>query len=129
MSDENPSDLGKIFRDLSTLIGDFRISNWGDLTEEDRQTLEDAEWTLLNYSSDFIRNDVENTLNSMNVDLEAISKATSDAKEAVKAITSVKNVLTLTANIIALGGAITSGNVGAISGAIGTLSQTIASVK
>ena len=46
--------LSKAFHDLSVSIGEFRFANWDTLSDDNRRTLEDEEWSLLNASSDMV---------------------------------------------------------------------------
>jgi len=65
ISKDQARELAKTFRDLSNQLGDFRFKNWSNLSTGQRQSIEDAEWTLLNYSSDFITTAVGIALNDM----------------------------------------------------------------
>ena len=124
ISKEQARELAKTFRDLSNQLGDFRFTNWGTLSPAQRQRIEDAEWTLLNYSSDFVTTAVGIALNDMLADLQALSDATTKAKEVIATIETVKDILKVTATLIALGGAIASQNPSAIASAAGDLFST-----
>ena len=124
ISKDQARELAKTFRDLSNQLGDFRFKNWADLSLAQRQRIEDAEWTLLNYSSDFITSAVGIALSDIQADLKAISDATAKAKKVIATINTVKDVLKVTAALIALGGAIASQNPSAIASAAGDLFNT-----
>jgi len=124
ISKNQARELAKTFRDLSNQLGDFRFENWSSLSTSQRQSIEDAEWTVLNYSSDFITTAVGIALNDMQADLKAISDATSKAKKAIAIIETVKDILKVTAALIVLGGAIASQNPSAIASAAGDLFNT-----
>jgi hypothetical protein len=46
-------DLANQYHDLSVVVGDYRFDHWDDLSSAKRRRLEDLQWTLINYSSDF----------------------------------------------------------------------------
>ena len=117
-------ELAKTFRDVSNQLGEFRFENWGDLSAAQRQKIEDTEWTLLNYSSDFITTACGIALDDMDADLEAISAAMAKAKKVIATIDTVKDVLKVTAGLVALGGAITSQHPSAILSASRDLFKT-----
>lgn len=124
ISKDQARKLAKTFRDLSNQLGDFRFKNWSNLSTGQRQSIEDAEWTLLNYSSDFITTAVGIALNDMQADLKAISDATAKAKKVIATIGTVRDILKVTAALIVLGGAIASQNPSAIASAAGDLFNT-----
>ena len=114
LSKDQARELAQSFRDISTQLGEFRFRNWGNLSLEQRQSIEDAEWTLLNYSNELITTAVGLVLNDMQADLNAISAATAHAKKVIETINTVQDVLTVTASLIMFGGSIASGNYNAI---------------
>jgi hypothetical protein len=116
--------LAKTFRDLSNQLGDYRFENWGKLSAGDRRSIEDAEWTLLNHSSDFITTAVGIVLNDMQGDLKAIADATAKAKKVVATIDAVRDVLKVAAALVVLGGAVASQSPTAIASAAGDLFNT-----
>lgn len=124
ISKDQARELAKTFRDLSNQLGDFRFKNWTSLSTGQRQSIEDAEWTLLNYSSDFITTAVGIALNDMQADLKAISDATAKAKKVIATIDTVKDILKVTAALIVLGGAVASQNPSSIASAAGDLFDT-----
>lgn len=110
-------DIAKVFFDLSHELGAYRFTNWGHLTPTQRRQIEDIEWDLLNYSSNFVTTAVGIVLHDMHKDLKAITDATAKAKKAVVTIQAVKDVLSVATALVVLGGAITSHNPLAIAGA------------
>lgn len=129
LSRDQARELARWFRDLSVELGTFRFDHWGELSPAQRHNIESAEWTLLNYSSDFITSAVGLALNDVASDLAAIRKATASAKKVIAKISNVKTVLTLVAEAIALGGAIAAKSPGAIVAATGDLLSTIGGLK
>jgi hypothetical protein len=62
ITSEQARELAQQFRELSVQLGNYRFDNWGDMTAARRRQIESVEWTLLNYSSDFIDTAVGITL-------------------------------------------------------------------
>jgi len=114
----------KTFRDLSVRLGDYRFENWGKLKPDQRRSIEDAEFTLLNYSSDFITTAVGIALQDMKRDLKAIEDGTARAQKVINTIGTVRDVLTVAAAVIVLGGAIASQSPSNIASAAGALYNT-----
>jgi hypothetical protein len=121
-------DLAQSFRSVSVSLGDYRFANWDSLTKAQRDAIEDAEWTLLNYSSDFVTQAVGLTLDDTKASLKNIQDTTTKAKKAVETIKTIKKVIVIAGAVIKLGAAIVSENPGVIAAAIGDLlSATTAS--
>ena len=120
-------DLAQSFRSLSVTLGDYRFENWDDLTKAQRNSIEDAEWTLLNYSSDFITQAVGLTLEDTRGSLEDIQKATQKAQKTVERIKNIKKVIGITGAVIQLAGAIASRHPEAIISAVGGVATAIES--
>lgn len=118
---EQARELAALFRNLSIQLGDFRFDNWGTLTPAYRQTIQDAEWTLLNASSDMTTKAVGIALDNMQADLKVIIDATTKAKKTIGSIKKVKAVIEVAAAAVALAGAIASQNPGAIASAAANL--------
>lgn len=114
-------DLAQSFRSVSVSLGEYRFVNWDSLTKKQRDTIEDAEWTLLNYSSDFVTQAVGLTLDDAKGSLKNIQDATAKAKKAVETIKTIKNVFVIVGAVIKLGAAIVSENPGLIASATGDL--------
>jgi len=108
ISKDQARDLAKTFRDVSNALAEYRFTRWGTLTAAQRQRIEDAEWTLLNYSSDFITTAVGIALPDLEQDLRSITGAIAKAKKVIATVDTVKDVLKVTASLIVLGGAIAS---------------------
>src|SRR5690606_17331542 len=119
-------DLARQFRELSVQLGDYRFSNWGTLTAAKRRDIENIEWTLLNYSSDFVTTAVGLALDDIANDFVVITRATRRARRAIKRLETVKDVLKIASALVALGGAIASKNPSAILSSAGDLVETIA---
>ena len=53
LSSDQAFQLANQFHDLSVAVGNERFDQWDELTPAQRKRLEDLQWTLMNYSSDF----------------------------------------------------------------------------
>lgn len=118
---EQARDMAKTFRCVSVALGEFRFANWDTLTKGQRDILEDREWTLLNYSSDFITQAVGLVLNDVEGSLKNIQDATAKAKEVVEKIKTIKKVIMISGAVIKLAAAIASENPGAVASAAGEI--------
>jgi len=119
-------ELACAFRQLSVALGDYRFQHWAALSKEDRDALESAEWTLLNYSSDCITQAVGLVLHDTQASLAHIQQATAAAQQTVATIQDIKKVITISALAIKLAAALASTDPGAIAGALGNLSSALA---
>jgi hypothetical protein len=106
--------LSKSFRDLSVSIGDFRFKNWNTLSEADRKTLEDEEWSLLNNSSDMVTKAVGLALDESQGGAQRVQSAAGAAQKAVKTLNDVRKVINVATASVGLAAAILSKDPGAI---------------
>ena len=106
--------LSKSFHDLSVSIGEYRFANWNTLSEGNRKTLEDEEWSLLNASSDMITKAVGLALDKSDPAAQKVQAATAAAQKAVKTLKEVGKVITIATAAVGLGAAIVSKDPGAI---------------
>ena len=106
--------LSKAFRELSVAIGDYRFGNWNTLSEDNRRTLEDEEWSLLNASGDMITKAVGLTLEESDPAGQKIQAATAAAQKAVKTLKEVGKVIGVATAAVGLAAAIVSKDPGAI---------------
>lgn len=119
-------DLAQSFRDVSVALGEYRFANWDSLTKAQRDSIEDAEWTLLNYSSDFITQAVGITLDDANASLSNIQDVTAKAKKAMETINTIKKIVVIAGAVIQLGAAIVTKNPGVIASATRNLVSAVA---
>lgn len=106
--------LAAAFHDLALGVGSYRFAKWDNLTDDQRQKLENLQWTLLNYSSDFATVAIAATLAELPPILANIKNATTQATAAVKTIATIDKVVRVASSLAVLGGAIVSGNPSAI---------------
>ncbi|MFN3242902.1 MAG: hypothetical protein ACE37K_15480 [Planctomycetota bacterium] len=125
ITSEQARELAQQFRELSVQLGNYRFDNWGDMTAARRRQIESVEWTLLNYSSDFIDTAVGITLDDTERDFAAIVRATKRARRAIRRIEAVRDVVKVATALVVLGGAIASQNPGAIVSSARDLVETV----
>jgi hypothetical protein len=101
-------ELSRRFRDLSVSLGDYRFSHWGELTPARRRFMEDAEWSLLNASSDMITTAVGLALDETEAGFGDLLQAADKAAQAIKTLSAVREILRIAAAAIGLAGAIVS---------------------
>jgi hypothetical protein len=123
---DDARNIADAFRQISVAVGQYRFSNWNALSNSQRGELEDSEWTLLNYSSDFITQAVGLTLNDAQGDLQKLLDATKQAASAVSTIASINKVISITGAVMKLGAAIASENPGMIVTATGGVYSAVA---
>lgn len=103
-------DLANSFYELSKKLGDYRFGNWDNLTPSQRTKLENIQWTLMNYSSDFTAVAISQTVAELQNTLKNISDATDKMKKAIGNIQSIDKILKVAAAAVTLGASIATGN-------------------
>jgi hypothetical protein len=101
-------DLSKKFREAAVSLGNYRFDNWDDLTNAQRQGLEDDEWSLFNASSDMITKAVGLALDESEFSLSELQASTTKAKKAIKTLKTVAQVIGLATALVGLAAAIIS---------------------
>lgn len=129
MTKEQALALSRSFRDASVQLGEYRFNNWATLKPSERATLEDEEWTLLNYSSDFITKAVGIALDDAGSDLKALMKAVDGAANVLRKIQIAKSAIELAGSLVVLGGAIASENPAAIATAAGDVFKAVQKIR
>lgn len=106
--------LSKGLRNVSIAIGDYRFQQWDGLSESQRRTLEDAEWSLLNASSDVLTAAVGLVLDETQWGCDALKKLTDSAKETLKQLAAMRKAIRIATAAVSLAAAIVSKDLGAI---------------
>jgi paraquat-inducible protein B len=102
--------LASQFHDISVAVGNYRFDNWDALTSAKRDRLEDLQWTLMNYSSDFTSQAISLTLSDLAKTLDHIQRTTKKAKQVIQTIKTVDKVIRIAAAATVLAAAIMTGN-------------------
>ena len=107
-------ELSKRFRDLSKKLGDYRYQNWKKLTPKQRQDLENAEWSLLNHSSDMLTAAVGLVLDEADASFAQLKKSTDKARSSVNTLKTAGKIITVATASVGLAAAVLSKDLGAI---------------
>jgi hypothetical protein len=118
-------ELANRFHDMSVTVGDYRFDQWDNLTPSQRKRLEDLQWTLMNYSSDFVAQAINLIVDDLQGTLKKINNATTEANHAIVKIKTVSKVIVIAAAATVLGAAIMSGNADGALKAAGDLVQAV----
>lgn len=121
LNSQQAFEIAQGFHNLAILAGKYRFDNWNQMTPNQRKSLEDFEYTLSNYSSDFNYQSIVLLVKSSEVQsaVSQITKTTKIMERAISNLKTINDVLGVLATAFTLGGAIISGNPVAIAKAIG----------
>lgn len=108
------SALSQWFRDLSIELGNYRAKEWNNLSDNQRQSFEEAEWRLLNAANELTTAAVGLALDESEASFAKLRESTDQAKTAIKTLQTVGKVINVAAAAVSLAAAIASKNVGAI---------------
>ena len=107
-------ELSKAFHSLSVSLSNYRFENWDTLTKNQRQTIEDSEWSLLNGASDMTTLAVGLVLDESKESFEGLKRSTNKAKKAIKTLETVSKVIKVATTAVVLAAAVMSKDPGAI---------------
>jgi len=111
-------DLASRFHDAAVSLGTYLYSDQGrKLSSGDWRKLEDAQWSLLNASSDIRTSAVGLVLDETQASLAKLQSCTDAAKLAIKKIETAKKAIRITTALVVLGAAVMSKDPGAIASA------------
>src|ERR1051326_4621954 len=117
--------LAKSFKQAATTLGQFQLDNWDSLTADQRRSLTDEEYTLLDYSQNLVTYAVGVVLDDAQVSLAKIKEATAEANQAIQRAEDLKRALDIASVLVTLGAAITAGNPAGIATAVKQVVDTI----
>lgn len=106
--------LSQWFRDLSNELASYRTRAWNTLSDDQRQSLEEAEWKLLNAANELTTAAVGLTLDESEASFERLRESTERAKGAVKTLQTVRKGINVATAAVGLAAAILSKDPGAI---------------
>jgi hypothetical protein len=127
LSSDQAYQLASQFHDLSVAVGNYRFAHWDQLSAAERRRLEDLQWTLMNYSSDFTAQAISMVVDDLQGTLSKIRGATAQANKVINDIEIVSKVLVIAASAAVLGAAIMSGNAEGALEAAGELAEATGS--
>ena len=114
LSSQEAFQLSKSLRDLSVSLGNYRFGKWSQLKDKERKAIEDAEWSLLNASSDIRTVAVGLVLDETQISYDKLQQTTSEAKKIVDRLVEIRKVITIATAAVSLAGAVVSRDPGAI---------------
>lgn len=114
LTSDEAFELSKQFRELAIGLGDYRFTNWKELTATQRRDLEDEEWSLLNAASDMTTKAVGLQLEESDIQFQAVKSSVGKAKKAIKKLEKVGKVINVATAAVGLAGAIVAKDPGAI---------------
>lgn len=120
LSSDQAFQLAKQFSDIAHKLTDYRMSNFAELTPDERNKLEGLEFSVRNFSSDFIALSIKLELDDLDDALKDIKGATDGMKSAISNLEKVNKVIKIATIVVTIGAAIVSGNPAAIASAVGT---------
>lgn len=123
LTSKQANELAGSFLGLAQAIGDFRFSNWKDLTKEDNQKLGSLQWSILNYGEDILAFSTILVMDEVKVSLQKIKDISNDIKENINSIKNIQKGINIAAAIVTLGAAIISKNVRSVTDAIDGLAM------
>ncbi|MGD9853254.1 MAG: hypothetical protein AB7T38_18560 [Nitrospirales bacterium] len=107
-------ELSKQFRELANDLGNYRFSNWQNLTPTQKRDLEDEEWSLLNAASDMTTKAIGLALEESDTNFQSVKSSVGKAKKAIKKLEKVGEVIKVATASVGLAAAIMSKDPGAI---------------
>jgi hypothetical protein len=120
------ADLASLFLQWSRAVDDYRDSNSGTWTPDQKLRLKDFSDNLDDISTHFTLADVAETIASLQGEVNQIKTLTAQAKETIKRLSTVDKVTKVVAAVVALGLSAESGNIGGVLGAIGDFTKATA---
>ena len=128
ISADDARQLASDFHDLAVSLGNYKFSHWDELTPAQRTNLDNLQWTLMNYSSDFSTQAIQISLDDIKGSLASIKKSTDAAKDALSKIIAINKVVGIASAAAVLAASITSGSpTGIATAAKGLFDQATAS--
>lgn len=107
-------DLAVLYRNFALVVFSYRRQHFNELSETQRDELEDSGEALLDASDGFTEDAIAATLDSVHDSLDQIAKVITDAKESLRTMNNVAEALAIIGAGLTLATAITCGNVGGI---------------
>jgi hypothetical protein len=114
-------DLSVLFQSFAFAVFDYRRLHFADLSEAQRDELEDRAEALLDAADRFTEAAIAATVASLQDSLQSIANVTTAAKQTLKTMNNVQQALAIVGAGLAIAGAVTSGNVGGVASGLQSL--------
>jgi len=102
--------IAKSFRSFCSFLGDYRYINWNSLPEEDRSSIWNAEWVLINFALDISTGAVDISIPQVKECLAIVQTAADQLELAIGHSTSNQLIVDLATEAANLANSITVGN-------------------
>jgi hypothetical protein len=126
LSSKQARDLSQQFLRFAQIVGDYRFSNWDELSKQENETLASCQWSLLNAGEDMLAVSTVLILNDAEFEIKQLNEITDNIKHAVHTLKQVQKVINIAAAGVSLGAAIISGSPQAIYEAFQNLAKATA---
>jgi uncharacterized protein YqeY len=110
LSEEQARALADEFLKAAEAVADFRYAKRTELSDREDLELRGLEQTLSDLSDDFTVAAIELTLDSLKQTVDQMVKTTGEARAAIAKLDDVRKIVSVAANLVALGQAVTAGN-------------------
>ncbi len=118
-------DLAALFRNFALAVFSYRRLHFAELSQTQRDELEDRGEALLDTADRFTEAAIGATLTSVKDSLDQIAKVTGDAKDTLKTLNNVQQALAIVGAGLTLAGAVMSGNAGGVLSGVQGLVATV----
>jgi hypothetical protein len=119
------SDLASLFFQWSQAVDQYRGDHADTLNSNQKVRLKDLAGQLDDVSTHFTLEDIEDTIASIQPQIEKIETVTADARKTVKKLTTFAQVVSAAAAAVAIGVSAAAGNVGGVLAGIDDLAKAI----
>ena len=106
--------LATLFRSFAIAVFSYRQLHSSDLSEMQRDALDDRGEALLDAADQFTATAIAATVSSIKDSLDQITQVTQDAKQTLKTMNNVQEALAIIAAGLTVAGAVASGDAGAV---------------
>ena len=110
LTEDQARALADHYSQAAQALSDFRFQNRPKLDPEEVLALKSLEQKLANQSDDFTASAIQLTLDNLEQAVADIIKVAGDAREAIGRLNDIRHVVTVAANLVALGAAVAAGN-------------------
>jgi hypothetical protein len=107
-------DLSVLFQKLGFAVFDYRRLHFVELSQAQRDELEDRAGALLDVADSFTDAAIAAAVNSVQDSLDRIRDVTTEAKESLKTLNNVQEAFAIVSAGLSLAGAVASGNAGGV---------------
>jgi len=118
------NELANNFLALAQSIGDYRYTNYDNLSKIQNQNLRESHRRILDYSDHLFTLSATLVLEDVQTSLTSIGAVTSEIKATYKTLQNVQKAINVAASVVTLGASILSKNPQAIADSIGGLVDT-----